>query len=182
MWKGLEKSRSLPYRDLQTSRTLSIPGINLYSAVTILSEIGDIKRFSDKGHLASYAGLVPKQFQSGNRDIKGHITKHGPSMLRYVLVLAAHSLVKYSNKMRKKYLSIVHRLGKNRSIVAIARLLVEIIFIMLTRHEKYMDENDSLTERKIHSMSMRARKESPKIDFKSAVNLLKEKKIMKPST
>jgi transposase len=161
---------------------LSIPGINLYSAVTILSEIGDIKRFSDKGHLASYAGLVPKQFQSGNRDIKGHITKHGPSMLRYVLVLAAHSLVKYSNKMRKKYLSIVHRLGKNRSIVAIARLLVEIIFTMLTRHEKYMDENDSLTERKIHSMSMRARKETPKIDFKSAVNLLREKKIMKPST
>lgn len=161
---------------------LSIPGINLYSAVTILSEIGDIKRFSDKGHLASYAGLVPKQFQSGNRDIKGHITKHGPSMLRYVIVLAAHSLVKYSNKMRKKYLSIVHRLGKNRSIVAIARLLVEIIFTMLTRHEKYMDENDSLTERKIHSMSMRARKESPKIDFKSAVNLLREKKIMKPST
>jgi ATP-dependent protease HslVU (ClpYQ) peptidase subunit len=90
-------------------------------------------------------------------------------MIRYVLVLAAHSQVKYSKKMRKKYLSIVHRLGKNRSIVAIARLLMEIIFTMLTRHEKYMDENDSLTERKIHSMSMKARKERPKIDFKSAV-------------
>jgi transposase len=50
---------------------LSIPGINIYSAVAILSEIGDIKRFGNKEHLASYAGLVPRQFQSGNRDIKG---------------------------------------------------------------------------------------------------------------
>ena len=48
--------------------------------MAILSEIGDIKRFRDKEHLASYAGLVPRQFQSGNRDIKGHITKQGPSM------------------------------------------------------------------------------------------------------
>ena len=160
---------------------LSIPGINIYSAVAILSEIGDIKRFRDKEHLASYAGLVPRQFQSGNRDIKGHITKQGPSMLRYILVLAAHSLIKYSKKMRKKYLGIVHRLGKNRSIVAIARLLIEIIFTMLTRHEKYEDENDALTERKIRSMSMRAKKERPKINF-TAVKLLKEEKIMNPST
>ncbi|EQB71980.1 MAG: transposase, ISliN1 [Ferroplasma sp. Type II] len=154
---------------------LSIPGINIYSAVTILSEIGN------KEHLASYAGLVPRQFQSGNRDVKGHITKQGPSMLRYILVLAAHSLIKYSKKMRKKYLSIVHRLGKNRSIVTIARLLIEIIFTMLMRHEKYEDENDALTERKIRSMSMRARKERPKINF-TTVKLLKEGKIMNPST
>ncbi|EQD54446.1 Transposase, IS116/IS110/IS902, partial [mine drainage metagenome] len=80
-----------------------------YSAVAIMSEIGDIKRFKDKGHLASYAGLIPTQYQSGDREIKGHITKHGPPMLRYILVLAAHSLIKYSKKMRKKYLSIVHR-------------------------------------------------------------------------
>ena len=137
---------------------------------------------SYKGHLSSYAGLVTRQFQSGNRDIKGHITKHSLSMIRYVLVVAAHSLVKYSKKMKKKHLSIVYRLGKNRSIVAIARLLMEIIFTMLTRHEKYMDENDSLTERKIHSMSMKARKERPNIDFKSAANLLREKKMMRSST
>jgi len=72
---------------------LSIPGINVYSAVAIWSEIRSIDRFKTKEKLASYAGLVPRQYQSGNRDIKGHITKHGPSMLRYVLILAAHSII-----------------------------------------------------------------------------------------
>ncbi|MHB1622178.1 MAG: IS110 family RNA-guided transposase [Cuniculiplasma sp.] len=161
---------------------LSIPGINIYSAVAIMSEIGDIKRFEDKGHLASYSGLIPIQHQSGKRNIKGHITKHGPSMLRYILVLGAHSLIKYSKKMKKKYMSIVHRLGKNRSIVAIARLLIEIIFTMLTKHEKFNDENDALTERKIFSMSLRAKREMPEIDLKSTGRLLREKKTMNSST
>jgi len=161
---------------------LSIPGINVYSAVAIWSEIGSIDRFKTKEKLASYAGLVPRQYQSGNRDIKGHITKHGPSMLRYILVLAAHSTIKYSKKMRSKYLSLVRRLGKNRAIVAIARMIIEIIFLMLTRHEKYNDENDQLTEKKIHAMSLRAMKERHGIDLKSAVNLLREKNMVRMST
>ncbi|MFG1555499.1 MAG: hypothetical protein AAE985_03410 [Thermoplasmataceae archaeon] len=66
--------------------------------------------------------------------------------------------------------------------MAIARLLIEIIFTMLTRHEKFNDENDALTERKILSMSSRARKERPEIDLKSTARLLKGKKMMNPST
>ncbi len=60
---------------------MTIPGINVYSASAILAEIDDISRFSTKEHLASYAGLVPRQDQSGDRDIRGHISKHGPSIL-----------------------------------------------------------------------------------------------------
>ncbi|MHB1439883.1 MAG: hypothetical protein ACYCSO_04330, partial [Cuniculiplasma sp.] len=75
-----------------------------------------------------------------------------------------------------------HRLGKNRSIVAIARLLIEIIFTMLTKHEKFNDENDALTERKIFSMSLRAKREMPEIDLKSTGRLLREKKTMNSST
>ena len=90
---------------------MTIPGINLYSASAILSEIDDVSRFPTKEKLAAYAGLVPRQDQSGNRDIKGHITKHGPSMLRFILVTAAHVAIRYSKKMKAKYLSIVRRLG-----------------------------------------------------------------------
>jgi len=50
---------------------------------------------------------------------KGHITKEGPSMLRYLLVIAAHTVIKYSKKMKNKYLSLVRRIEKNRVIVAI---------------------------------------------------------------
>jgi len=103
-------------------------------------------------------------------------------MLRYILILAAHSIIKYSKKMRSKYLSLVRRLGKNRAIVAIARILIEIIFLMLTRHEKYNDENDQLTEKKIHAMSLRAMKERNGIDLKSVVNLLRGKNMVRMST
>ena len=79
-----------------TKILMTIPGINVYSAAVIVSEIDDISRFGSKEKLASYAGLVPRQDQSGNRDIRGHISKHGPSMLRFILVNAAHSVIKYS--------------------------------------------------------------------------------------
>ena len=89
---------------------LTIPGINGYLASAILSETDDLTRFPTKEKLAAYAGLVPRQDQSGNRDIGGHITKHGPSILRYILVNAAHVTIRYSKKMKAKYLSIVRRL------------------------------------------------------------------------
>ena len=56
------------------------------------------------------------------------MTKHGPSMLRFILITAAHSVIKYSDRMKKKYIFIVRRLGKNCAIVAIARILVETIY------------------------------------------------------
>ena len=139
------------------SLLMTIPGIGVYSATAILGEIGDIKRFEKKEKLASYAGLTPRQNQSGNRDIKGHITKHGPSMLRFILVTAAHSLIKYSRKMKMKYLSIVRRLGKNRAIVAIARILVETIYVMLSRGVEFNDQIENLTERKQKAMAARAK-------------------------
>ena len=158
---------------------MTIPGINVYSAAAIMSEIDDIRRFSSKEKLASYAGLVPRQDQSGNRDIRGHITKHGPSMLRYVLINAAHTVIKYSNKMRKKYLSLVRRVGRNRAIVAIARVLLETIYVMLTREEEFVDRIDDLTERKMKSMSERAKHEVRGKDLDEAIKFIREERIQK---
>ena len=56
----------------------TIHGINVYSAAVIVAEIYDISRFASKEKVASYADPVSRQDQSGNRDIKGHISKHGP--------------------------------------------------------------------------------------------------------
>ncbi len=56
----------------------------------------------------------------------------------------------------------MRRIGKNRAIVAIARILLERIFIMLTRGEKFIDNVDELTERKIKSMEEKAREAKKK--------------------
>ena len=69
-----------------------------------------------------------------------HITKHGPSLLRFFLVETVHSLIKYTKKFKSKYLSIVRRLGKKRSIIAIARILAETIYSMLKSNVKFVDQ------------------------------------------
>ena len=151
-----EISRSV-INDRNVKLLMTIPGIGIYSSAAIMAEIDDISRFDSKENLASYAGLVPRQDQSGNRDIKGHITKHGPSMLRFILVNAAHTVIKYSKRMKMKYLSIVRRIGKNRAIVAIARILVETIYVMLSKGVEFNDQIETLTERKQKAMAARSK-------------------------
>jgi transposase len=55
----------------------TIYGINDYAAITIMAEIGDIKRFPTVKKLKSYSGLVPSIYQSGEKLRTGHITRQG---------------------------------------------------------------------------------------------------------
>jgi transposase len=91
----------------------------------------DISRFKSKEKFASYCGLVPRQDQSSNKDIRGHISKRGPSMLRFILVIASHTTIKRSIRLRQKYLNMVRRVGKKRAIVAIVRIIAGTIYVML---------------------------------------------------
>ena len=158
---------------------MTIPGINVYSAAVIISEIDDISRFRSKERFASYAGLVPRQDQSGDRDIRGHILKRGPSMLRFVLVTASHTAIKKSKKLRAKYLNIVRRVGRNRAIVAIARILSELIYTMLKNNTEFVDKIDSLTERKIKSMSQKAMNAKISDSIAQSVKIIREKSLTK---
>ncbi len=158
---------------------MSIPGFKVYSAAAIISEIDNIDRFPSKEKLASYAGLVPRQDQSGNKDIRGHVTKRGPSMLRFILLNEAHTVLNYSNKMKKKYLSLVRRVGKNRAIVAIARVLLETIYTMLTEEKEFVDKIDNLTEKKMNSMSKMAKHEVKGRDLDEVIKLIREERIQK---
>ena len=173
--REMENRMALAVKDDHRVKLLmTIPGINVYSAAVIISEIDDISRFSSKEKFASYAGLVPKQYQSGNRDIRGHISKRGPSMLRFILVTASHTAIKKSKKLRAKYLSIVRRVGKSRAIVAIARILAELIFTMLKNNKEFIDKIDSLTARKMKSMSQRAMIAKASDSISQSIKLIKE--------
>ena len=122
---------------------MTIPGINFYTAAGILSEVGTINRFLNKEKFASYIGLIPSEYSSGTKTVKGHITKHGSSLLRFFLVETVHSLIRFTRKFKSKYLSIVsivRRLGKKRSIIAIARILAETIYAMLKNNVRFVDQ------------------------------------------
>lgn len=64
-------------------------GIDLVTAVTLVAELGDIRRFSSSRELMAYAGLVPSEASSGERRHQGSITKTGNAHIRHVVVQAA---------------------------------------------------------------------------------------------
>ena len=65
-------------------------GIGFLSAVTIVAESGDLRRFATAPQFMAYAGVVPSESSSGNRQHRGRITKTGNALLRHVLGEAAH--------------------------------------------------------------------------------------------
>ena len=74
------------YRSLQAFR-----GISTIVAVTLVCELGDLRRFSTASRLMSFVGMVPREYSSGNRVWRGAITKSGNAHVRRVLIEAAWS-------------------------------------------------------------------------------------------
>ena len=103
-------------------------------------------------------------------------------MLRYLLVIATYTLKKYSRKMKNKYLSLVRRIGKNRAIVAIARILAGTIFTKLKKDVDYVDEIIPLTERKVRKMIERANSVSGEMNIQENIKLISSKGFRSLST
>jgi transposase len=64
-------------------------GIGLVTAVGVVVECGDLRRFASAPALMAYTGLVPSEQSSGRRQQRGGITRTGNSHLRFLLVEAA---------------------------------------------------------------------------------------------
>ena len=68
---------------------MSLRGIDLIAAMTLVAEIGDFHRFARPRELMGFLGLVPSEYSSGSKRHQGAITKTGNSHVRRVLVEAA---------------------------------------------------------------------------------------------
>ena len=119
---------------------LSAPGIGWVLAFTIAGEIGEIERFSSPEKLTGYTGLCPRVNQSGEKDRRGPLTKHGPRYLRWALLEATMHALKHP-AYSERYQRNKRRLGKQRGAkvaqIDIARRLAHAIWHMLSRKEKF---------------------------------------------
>jgi transposase len=80
-----------PAADAATlARLQTVPGVGPIVALTTVAVLADVARFPSAKHVASYAGLVPRTYQSGTRDRHGALTKRGARELRAMLCEAAH--------------------------------------------------------------------------------------------
>ena len=90
LWRGLlDADFTLAEADERVRRLTTIPGVGPRTAEAIVAYLGDPRRFRDGRQVSAYAGLVPRQFQSGESDRKGRITRRGPAVLRKLLVECA---------------------------------------------------------------------------------------------
>lgn len=101
-----------------------IPGMGMYSAMTLLIELQDVERFQRADQLASYLGLTPSQRSSGESVRMGGITRCGNPRLRTRFVESSWTLIRYDKTVRATYDRIKHQTGSGKkAIVAVARRL-----------------------------------------------------------
>jgi transposase len=132
----------------QAKLLMTMPGVDYYAAMILLSEIGDVKRFTSPEKLVSWVGLAPQVHQSGENHWTGHITRKGSRRARWILTQCAQSARQHDPKMRTFYERIEQKHGSSKAIVAVARKMLAIMYVMLTRNEPYQGENRQLTEQK----------------------------------
>jgi transposase len=119
---------------------LTVPGIGWVLAFTIAAEIGEIDRFATPKKLVGYTGLCPKVNQSGDRDRRGPLSKHGPRYLRWALLEATMHALRHP-AYSERYQRNKRRLGRQRGArvaqIDIARRLTEAIWHMLTTNQPF---------------------------------------------
>src|SRR5664279_4823390 len=115
---------------------LSIPGIGPVNVITLISEIGDIKRFPSEPHLASFFGLLPSEASSDQKVIVKGINPRCNQYLRTMLVEAAWVAIRYSPSLLAYYKKHSY-IDSNKAIIKVARKLAMIIRAVWLNQKDY---------------------------------------------
>jgi transposase len=115
----------------------SLPGIGEFFSVLIRHEVDDIGRFPCAKKFASYTGLIPSTYASGERMVHGRLTKQGNKWLRWAFVEAVTPAITHSPWLRKFYDRIKTRRGSKDARAATARKLAELAWTIWTEKRVY---------------------------------------------
>lgn len=126
----------------QLNLITTVPGIQSFAAIGILSEIGaDMSVFPTSKHLCSWAGLTPQNNESAGKKKTTRISRAGAYIKPLLVQCALCAIRKKSNsEIRKRYLNLKKRRGHKKSIIAIARMLLTAIYNILKKNEPYNSE------------------------------------------
>ncbi len=118
--------------------TLSIPGIGEITCASIISEFGDISKFSNPNQMLSFAGLEPSIIESGTMSSKGRMVKRGSGHLRYTLMNASmmvitHSHTFYDYYYKKRTEGKCHRVALSH----VCKKLIRVIYTLETKNVQF---------------------------------------------
>ena len=144
------------YQDPQVKLLLTLPGVDIIVAQTLLATLGDSKRFSSADKAAAYLGLVPSTYQSGDHCYHGRITKQGASHARWLLVQAAQQVARHPGPLGVFFRRLAKKKNRNVAVVASARKLVTITWHMLMNNEPYRYAQPKTVEAKLSRLRIKA--------------------------
>jgi transposase len=119
-------------------RLMTHPGVGPITALAFVLTLGPVQRFGRGKQVASYFGLIPSEYSSGDHQQRlGHISKQGSSFMRGLLVEAAQSAVRHEPELRRQYQRLAQRKCRALAKVAIARKLAVRLYWMLRTDVDY---------------------------------------------
>jgi transposase len=118
-------------------RLMTHPGIGPVNALAFVLTIGPVARFRRSKQVVSYLGLNPSEHSSGGKRRLGAISKQGNTLVRWLLIEAAHHAVRFDAELRQDFQRLKFRRGSAVAKVAIARKLAVRMYWMLRSGADY---------------------------------------------
>jgi transposase len=113
------------------ARLMTHPGVGPVTALAFVLTLGPVARFQRSKQVVSYLGLNPKERSSGDKQHTYAISKQGNSMMRWLLVEAAQTAVRFDPELQRVYQRLKFRRGASVAKVAIARKLAVKLYWLL---------------------------------------------------
>jgi transposase len=136
--EGLDQAAGAAAQQNERARLLMTqPGVGPITSLAFVLTIGDANRFPRGKQVASYLGLIPREYSSGGKQRLGSISKQGNRFMRMLLVEAAQIAVRCDPQMRNEYVHRCQRKAKGVAKVAAARKLAIRLYWMLKTNTGY---------------------------------------------
>lgn len=135
-------------------RFMQIPGVGPITALSFYTAVDYPERFKKSADVAAYFGLTPRQFQSGESNYVGRISKRGDASTRRALVSAATVMLMHTNEwnsIKVWGVKLSKRIGFSKARVAVARKLA------VTMHKMWLN-NDRFRPKKLKPTELAALK------------------------
>src|SRR5262245_36585309 len=129
-----EQFEALVAADPMVKRLTTLPGIGPITASAFVAALDVASRFDRAGQVASYLGLVPREYSSGEKQRRGHVMRSAHPHLQSLLVQAAWRVSRASDPRTEPFRTwaqaIARRRGKKVAMVGFARRLARTLFAM----------------------------------------------------
>jgi transposase len=156
MEKELQSHLALMAKDRDDAKLpMIILGINYSTALGIIREIGDVKRFPTKHHLCSYAAVVPRADNSDDKVRKRNHVKTDDMIIKSLLCIAVQKMLKSVDEtaVTRFYRKKEKATDVAKAQVAASHKLACAIWGVFTYGKPYIEEDEELTVRKTIAMN-----------------------------